>query len=158
MKYFLLILVAAFLVPSVAAQSDRDAVNNVLDNIHKLASEADFEGYFNLYTPDAIFLGTDATERWTIDEFKGYAKPSFDRGQGWTYVSTERHIYLAPDGNAAWFDERLDNEGFGECRGTGALVKTNGTWKVTQYNLTVPIPNDLLRSVAGQIREINDNN
>jgi len=136
-------------------QNDADvkAVNGVLDNIYKMASEANFEGYFGLYTPDAIFLGTDATERWTMDEFKGYAKASFDRGRGWTYVPTERHVYFSPDGNSAWFDERLDNEGFGECRGTGALVKVEGEWKVSQYNLTVPIPNDIIRNVVGQIRE-----
>ena len=68
--------------------TDTKAVNDVLDNIYKMASEANFEGYFGLYTKDAIFLGTDATERWTMDEFKGYAKASFDRGRGWTYIPT----------------------------------------------------------------------
>lgn len=149
----LLALTFLLSVPASQAQSAEEAVSAVLDDIHRLASEADFEGYFNLYTDDAIFLGTDASERWTIAEFKQYAKPAFDRGSGWTYVMTERNIFISDDGNTAWFDERLDNEGFGECRGTGALVKVDGEWKVSQYNLTVPIPNELLRDVVAQIRE-----
>jgi ketosteroid isomerase-like protein len=136
------------------AQSGEDAVSAVLDAVHRLASEADFEGYFDLYAPDAVFLGTDASERWSIDEFKEYARPAFDRGTGWTYAMIERNIFLSDDGRTAWFDERLENEGFGECRGTGVLEKSNGVWKVSQYNLTVPIPNALLRSVASQIRDL----
>jgi hypothetical protein len=158
MKFVAALCFMALIACPASAQMETDAINKVLDNVHKLASEADFDGYFALYTPDAIFLGTDAMERWSIDEFKGYAKPSFDKGKGWTYISTERHIYLGPDEKTAWFDETLDNEGFGECRGTGALIKTDGVWKVTQYNLTMPIPNDLLRTVAGQIRTLKSGN
>ena len=154
MKVLFAVLIAVFLVTPSAAQSDHEAVDTVLDNIHKMASEADFDGYFGLYTEDAIFLGTDAEERWSIEEFKGYAKPSFDQGRGWTYVKTERHIYFSADHNAAWFDERLENDAYGDCRGTGALVKIDGVWKVSQYNLTVPIPNSLLRKVAGMIGEL----
>lgn len=154
-RSLVLLLVSLVLsAPVSLAQSEEDAVSTVLDDIHRLASEADFEGYFNLYTEDAIFLGTDASERWTIDEFKQYAQPAFDRGSGWTYVMTERNIFISEDGNTAWFDERLENEGFGECRGTGVLVKIDGIWKVSQYNLTVPIPNELLRDVVAQIRAL----
>jgi len=148
-----LVLTFILAAPASLAQSPEEAVSAVLDDIHRLASEADFEGYFNLYTPDAVFMGTDAAERWSIAEFKQYARPAFDRGSGWTYVMTERNIFLSEDGNTAWFDERLENEGFGECRGTGVLIKVDGQWKVSQYNLTVPIPNELLRDVVAQIRE-----
>ena len=150
----LMLLIGAFVTAPVHAQDDEAAVSAVLDGIHRLASEADFDGYFGLYTEDAIFMGTDATERWTIAEFKQYAKPAFDRGSGWTYTMTERHVFVSEDGMTAWFDERLENAGFGECRGTGVLVKTEDGWKVAQYNLTVPIPNDLLRDVAAQIRAL----
>lgn len=153
MKHALLVFLLSIFTLPVVGQTSESAVNGVLNNIHKYASEAKFEAYFALYTPDAIFLGTDATERWTIEQFKGYAKPSFDAGRGWTYTMTDRNIYLSPDENTAWFDETLENAAFGTCRGTGALIKINGEWKVTQYNLTVPIPNDLLRPVANQIRE-----
>ena len=153
MKRILPLLLLFLLPASSKAQTAEATINTVLDDIHRLASEADFEGYFALYTHDAVFLGTDASERWTIEEFKQYAKPAFDRGSGWTYTPTERHVFISEDGNTAWFDERLENDGFGECRGTGALVKEDGVWKVSQYNLTVPIPNELLRDVVAQIRE-----
>lgn len=138
---------------ALQAQSADAEVGEVLDALHHLAAVGDFEAYFDLYTPDAIFMGTDATERWTIDDFKGYARPAFADGSGWIYEPTERHIYLAPGGRAAWFDERLQNASFGETRGTGVLVLgDDGRWRITQYNLTIPIPNDLARDVVAQIR------
>lgn len=130
--------------------AERAAVDDVLTSLHRLASEADWDAYFGLYAPDAVFLGTDATERWTLSEFRAYAAPT----DGWTYRMTERHIYLDPDGNAAWFDERLENAGLGETRGTGALVRTADGWKITQYNLTIPVPNELAREVVERIRAV----
>lgn len=125
----------------------------VLDNLHAAAAKADEAAYFDLYTPDAVFLGTDATERWTLDEFKAYAKPHFAAGRGWTYQVTERHITLGPDGETAWFDERLQNAKLGECRGSGVLVHgEGGRWRIAQYNLTIPIPNELAEDVAEKIR------
>ena len=139
--------------PAVA-QTAEEAVSAVLDDLHRLADEGEFEAYFDLYTPDAIFMGTDATERWTIEDFQGYARPAFADGNGWTYTPTERHVYLAPGGRTAWFDERLQNANFGETRGTGVLVLgADGRWRITQYNLTIPIPNDLAREVVARIRE-----
>ncbi len=149
-----LLMAFLFLATTAFAQTHEEAVSAVLDDVHRLASEADFEGYFNLYTADAIFMGTDANERWTIADFQQYARPAFDRGTGWTYTMTERHVFVSEDGNTAWFDERLDNAAFGECRGTGVLVKVDDEWKVKQYNLTVPIPNEILRDVAAQIRDL----
>ena len=109
--------------------------------------------YFNLYTDNAVFLGTDITERWTIEAFKAYAQARFDQGTGWTYTPQSRHLYFSPDKKTAWFDEILHNERFGECRGTGVLVKIDDQWKIAQYHLTVPIPNALLFRVADMIRE-----
>ena len=130
----------------------RDSIAVVLDDFHAAAAAADFDRYFAHFTADGVFIGTDATEHWTTDEFRVYAKPSFDAGRGWTYVPRVRHIYLAPDGNTAWFDELLDNAGLGETRGTGVLVRTDGGWKVAQYHLTVPVPNSLVRRVVEMIR------
>lgn len=36
------------------------------------------------------------------------------------------------------------NEKYGECRGSGVLLREGGEWRIAQYNLTVPIPNDLM--------------
>ncbi len=129
------------------------AVSSVLDSLHDAAAKADEDRYFSLFAKDGIFLGTDDTERWTVEQFRAYAHPYFSQGKGWTYTVAERFVYFSRDGQTAWFDERLDNAKWGRCRGSGVLVKRGGGWKIEQYNLLVPIPNDLLPEVAGRIKE-----
>jgi hypothetical protein len=80
--------------------------------------------------------------------------PHFSQGRGWTYEPTERYISVSSDGDTAWFDERLDNAGLGDTRGSGVLVLRDGGWKIAQYNLTIPIPNALAGDVVRQIREL----
>src|SRR5512145_3174710 len=99
---------------AAAAQNDdgpvqQRAVWHTLDQLHDAASKADGKRYFALFAPDAVFLGTDATERWPIDEFRRYAQARFDSGTGWTYALKDgtRHISVA--GEIAWFDELLHN-------------------------------------------------
>ena len=139
---------------SAAADGELATVDEVLNSLHETASTASFEKYFALYDDSAVFIGTDASEVWSKKEFKAYAKPHFDKGRGWTYLPKERHIYFSPDKNVAWFDELLDNESLGETRGTGVLVKKAGSWKITQYHLTIPIPNEIADDVAEQIKAI----
>lgn len=121
-----------------------------LDDFHKAAANADFDGYFDLFSKDGVFIGTDASERWTVDTFKEFVKPYFSQGKGWTYVPRDRTIVV--HGDVAWFDELLDNEAYGECRGSGVLVKENGAWKIAQYNLHFPIPNDLAKEITKMIK------
>lgn len=129
------------------------AVDAVLTAFHSAAADADGETYFSLLTDDAIYIGTDASERWTIDEFRAFAEPYFSQGRGWTYTATQRHITLAPGGSVAWFDEMLVNDAYGVCRGTGVVVEENGVWRIAQYHLTFPIPNDLAREFTTRIKE-----
>ncbi len=149
-------LLPLLLFVAFAAQSgEKEAVSQVLDQLHQAASEAHQEAYFSLYSDDAIFIGTDATEVWTMAQFKAYATPAFSSGKGWTYVSHDRHIYFSTDKKIAWFDELLDNAGLGLTRGTGVLEKIDGRWKVKQYHLTIPVPNALAGEVARQIKALN---
>lgn len=134
-------------------EEEKTNVSKVLDALHEAASKAEGERYFSLYTDDAIFLGTDATERWTMEQMKEWAIPYFAEGKGWTYVMEERYIYLSEDQKTAWFDERLMNEKYGECRGSGVLVKVNDEWKVAQYNLTFPVPNSIALEVVEMIKK-----
>lgn len=142
-----LALTAAAPTPAEA----RTAVAAVLDDWHKAAAEADEARYFSHFTPEAVFLGTDATERWTRDAFRAWAKPYFARGKAWSFRAVSRHISLSKDGAVAWFDEALDTPNMGPCRGSGVLVKEAGGWKIAQYNLSVPIPNALLPEFKGRI-------
>lgn len=129
-----------------------DAVASVLDSLHDAASKADEARYFALFAPGAIFYGTDDAERWTVEQFRAYAHPYFSRGQGWTYTVADRAVFFSEGGRTAWFDERLDNAKWGRCRGSGVLTRHANEWKIEQYNLTVPVPNDLLPEVAARIK------
>lgn len=129
-----------------------EKVNRVLDSLHQFASDANFDDYFSLYSDNAVFIGTDANEIWTMNAFKAYAQPHFSKGRGWTYTPHSRHIYFSNNRDVAWFDELLDNDSLGVTRGTGVLVLVNNEWKVSQYHLTIPIPNALADSVAEQIK------
>lgn len=135
-----------------AHANDQTAIKLVLDDFHDAAARADEARYFAHFTPDAVFLGTDATERWTVDAFRAYAHPIFAQGRGWTYTPRDRFVTVEPCGASAWFDEMLDNEKYGPCRGSGVLRKVDGTWRIAQYNLSVPIPNALLPRVVEMIR------
>ncbi len=105
-----------------------------------------------MLTDNAIFLGTDASERWTKTEFKLFVQPYFSQGKGWLYQVKQRNITLNSDGNSAFFDELLYNQNYGQCRGSGVLYKTPQGWKIAQYNLSVPLPNLLTKELVKQIK------
>ncbi len=132
--------------------SAQEEIDKVLDKFHKAASEAKYDEYFSYFAEEAVFLGTDAEERWTLKEFKAYAKPSFDKGKGWTYTKRSRHIQLNAENNIAWFDELLDSASYGTSRGSGVLLRSANQWKIAQYNLSFPIPNDLAKAVTKDIK------
>ncbi|UTW56480.1 nuclear transport factor 2 family protein [Kordiimonas sp. SCSIO 12610] len=144
-----LILLGFSLTVIADSEADRKAIDATLDGVHRHASTGDWNEYFDLYTKDAVFMGTDITERWDMPTFMAYAK---ERPSGWHYWAIERHVDFTPDGNSAWFDEILDNEKYGKSRGTGVLVRTQNGWKVAQYHLTFPIPNDIFVEVIKDIR------
>lgn len=123
----------------------------VLDAWHRAAATADESAYFGAMAPEFVFLGTDATERWDLASFREFAHPYFAKGTAWTFVPRDRHVIVR--GDIAWFDEKLDSASYGECRGTGVLRRVGGEWKVAHYNLTIPIPNELAKTVVGMIRE-----
>lgn len=131
----------------------RNEIAVLLDDWHDAASKADFNRYFGHLTESAVFIGTDATEYWNVDAFKAYAKPYFDKGKGWTYVPRDRHVYMNPAGDLAWFDEKLDNAKYGQARGSGVCVREQGQWKIAHYTLSFPVPNDVAEPVVRIIRE-----
>lgn len=153
------IITAILIVVSCTSSSDTtapspDKVHEVLDNWHNAAAEVNFDRYFNYFASDsAIFMGTDATERWTVPEFKEYAKPHFDKGDAWNFTPVERRIYFSDNGKTAWFDESLDTPNLGPARGTGVLTHQNEEWKIAHYNLSIPIPNAIADTVVKQVDE-----
>ncbi|MBK8099863.1 MAG: nuclear transport factor 2 family protein [Planctomycetes bacterium] len=104
-----------------------------------------------------MFLGTDATERWTGGEFKAFAMPWFQKDSAWIYVPQRRHVTVAADGAFAWFDEALGSAACGECRGTGVLQRRGEERGcILQCDLTIPVPNDIAGNVVAQIRAFTD--
>lgn len=127
-------------------QMDKKEIGKILDSWHRAAGSADFYAYFNLMTSDAVFIGTDASENWQIEEFKAYAKPHFDKGKAWNFKAVERQIYVNDEGDYAWFDELLDTQ-MKLCRGSGVLRKESGDWKIAHYVLSLVIPNENVSEV-----------
>jgi len=140
-KVILFILFTVYISPIIAQEKAEEHINTTLNNWHNAAAEANFNNYFDLFTDDAIFIGTDATEHWDKKAFQVYAKPHFDKGKAWSFTALERHIYFSDDKKTAWFDELLNTQ-MKICRGSGVLVLLNGKWKIKQYVLSMTIPND----------------
>ncbi|HWZ85240.1 MAG TPA: nuclear transport factor 2 family protein [Thermoanaerobaculia bacterium] len=143
---------------AVRAQSSNgipasDAVGAVLDAWHAAAASANEEKYFSYFAPGAVYLGTDASERWTRDEFRKWAHPYFANGKAWSFRAAARRITFAPDRTVAWFDEALETPNLGACRGSGVLISTRDGWKIAQYNLSVPIPNELADDFKKRIED-----
>ena len=142
-------IVSLALLPAMSlADNQRAAIDALIDGLHQDAHEGNFQTYFDRYTPDAVFLGTDKSERWTIDQFKVYAEPAFEDGHGWTYSVKERNWEGA--GTTRWFDEVLLNEKLGHCRGTGVVEFIDGEWKIAHYALTMLVPNDIAAEIGAQ--------
>ena len=128
------------------------AVERVLDDWHDAAAKADEARYLGHFAPEARFLGTDAGERWPIEEFRAYVRARF-QVRGWTYHPHDRVVGLSHDGLIAWFDEELTNAGYGELRGTGVLRRQGGVWRITHYSMTFTIPNGVAPEVVELVRD-----
>lgn len=137
--------------------SDYVMVNLTLTMWHHAAANGDFERYFGSMTDDAVFLGTDRTERWVGAEFRDFARPYFDGVEAWTYERVERHVEIGPGDEpaTAWADEVLWNEKYGCCRGTAVLVRDDAGpfgWRIAHYSLSFLIPNETAASVVDLLR------
>jgi ketosteroid isomerase-like protein len=131
--------------PPPATEAD---VARVIDDWHDAAACSDETRYFAHMTPDSIFIGTDASERWDVAAFRAYAHPRFSAGKGWVMRPTSRHVSFAADGATAWFDEALDAKNLGPARGSGVLVRgADGVWRIAHYVLSVTVPNEKFAAV-----------
>lgn len=152
-----LLLIGCAPSPSpVDAAREQTEIGRVINDFHDAAAHADEARYFGHLTREAVFLGTDATERWDREAFRVYAHPYFARGKAWSFRSVRRAIWIDPGGKVAWFDEELATEKLGPARGSGVLVREAGgaTWAIAQYNLNITIPNarfpEVRRLLAGE--------
>jgi ketosteroid isomerase-like protein len=128
-------------------------VGVVLDEWHHAASVGDIERYIGLMTEGAVFMGTDAHERWTRKEFRAYAEPHFADGHGWTYVARDRYVQTNAFGDVAWVDEILDHATYGRLRGTAVLRQNGDIWRIGFYSLTFLVPNEAVGDVLEVIQK-----
>lgn len=119
-------------------------IGQLLDNWHEAAAAADEDTFFGSMTADAIYLGTDKTERWLRDEMKTWAAKYFERESAWAFKPFDRNIYISEDGTLAWWEEKLDTW-MGVCMGSGVLAKTTDGWKIKHFHLGVTIDNDKIQ-------------
>lgn len=125
--------------------SDESAAT-ALDDFHGAAARADAAALLARFEPDGVFLGTDATERWQGEAFHRFLAQRFSGGRGWTMRPVRRAV--SEDGALAWFDEDLQHERLGRLRGSGVLRRAaDGRWRVAQYNLALPVPNERFEAV-----------
>lgn len=116
-----------------------------IDQWHRDASEVNFEEYFNAISDDGIYIGTDPDEYWTKKEFSDWAKKYFENGKAWTFKTIERNIYFSDDEDLAWFSEKL-NTSMGICHATGVAEHSLNGWKIKYYQLSVTVPNKLIKA------------
>jgi hypothetical protein len=133
--------------PAAAVIADgKKQIAAMLDSFNIAAANADYNRYFNFYTEDATFNGTDATENWDKAAFMIWAKPFFDKKRTWNFTAIKRNIYFGKNADIAWFEELLNTQ-MKICRGSGVVVKVGNDWKVQQYVLSTTIPNSQLDAV-----------
>lgn len=125
--------------------NEKDELNELMSKWHSDVAKFDLGDYFNFMDTSFIFLGTDPTERWTKTQFYTFCKPYFDKKSTWDFKMNWRNVYLSDDRKTAWFEESLNTQ-MDECRGSGVLVKVDGKWKITHYNLTVLIENEKMKA------------
>lgn len=161
MKVLLILLSTSLAVVSCRSTSsvvDRSVtakeLNVFIDNWHRAATEANGEAFFDAMAPDAVYIGTDASERWTKDQFISFAKPYFDKGKAWDFKPYDRDLHVTSNGDYARFSELLTTW-MGVCRGSGMLRKTPTGWKIEQYHLAVTVPNGIIRDFISLIDSYN---
>lgn len=118
-------------------------INSMLNEWHGLAAVGD-STFFDRFDNESFYLGTDAKEIWTLQEFKDFALPYFKRGSAWSFKTKSRNVYLGTYGNYAWSDEVLDTW-MGLCRGTCVMEKKEKHWVIKHYSLTVLVSNKLIK-------------
>ncbi|MGB0776992.1 MAG: nuclear transport factor 2 family protein [Flavobacteriaceae bacterium] len=131
---------------------DPEKLNALIDQWHVDVAESNFDGYFDRMGGSSFFIGTDANERWTKDQFMEFSKPYFDKESTWDFKVIDRNLVIDTDYPVVWFDEVLDTW-MGLCRGSGVLKYKQGSWYLEHYVLSLTVPNDDMDAVIEVIQD-----
>ena len=108
--------------------------------------QADEERYFRtLSAYDAVFLGTAPGERWRGESLRTFVHSYFSTRQGMERTCRQRARSASPpDGRTAWFDETVDERRpMARVAAAACLRHERGGWRIAQYNLMIPVPDEL---------------
>lgn len=157
MRCLICILLILVLVVSCKDQKnffekEKANIDRLINDWHKDAAEGKFVAYFDKMDDDAYFIGTDASEKWTMKDFKVYCEPHFKDGSAWVFKTINREVFLNNRMDFAWFDEQLDTQ-MGRCMSSGVLVKTKKGWKIKHYQLSIAVPNELVKDFLGLVEK-----
>lgn len=129
-----------------AATAVVDTLHRLVDAWHQAAAVGDADLFFGSMAPQGVYIGTDAGERWLRDDMREWAKPYFERGSAWAFTARDRQVYVAANGQTAWWEELLDTW-MGVCRGSGVLEWQAGEgWKIAHFHLSVTVPNEKIKA------------
>lgn len=148
---FLIIVLILFVSPFGLGQSAEAEIDSMMNRWHRAAAAADYDAFFGAIDDDGEYLGTEAYERWSKNEFMVWAKPFFDRGKAWDFKALKRNIRINKSGDFAWFDEYLDTW-MGTCTASGVLVRKDTGWFIKHYHLSVTVPNSLINDFITLIK------
>lgn len=140
------VLLSLLITVPALAETTPDAT---LDAFYQAGAGANQAAFFAQLARDAVVLGVDGGVRLQGPSLRDFVSASFASGDAWAYRSSDRDIRLCADGTVAWFDESLQHDRLGRGRASGVLVQDGGSWKIVQYNLTVPQPDPALVSPSG---------
>ena len=101
MKYLFTLITVFFSI--VQGSSQHQDIHIFIDKWHEAATKADGELFFGSMAENSIYIGTDATERWTKTEFISFAKPYFEEHKTWDFKPQDRDLHLSADGQYVWF-------------------------------------------------------
>ena len=146
-KFYGLIVILVLLVSCNSSedkldwQTELNMVNALMDNWHLSAALADEEIFFGSLDSNAVYLGTDPSERWLKHEFMDWGMKYFQRDTAWVFKPYNRIWEFSDDRKYAWFDELLETH-MGTCRGSGVLKRYDDGWRIVHYNLALTLPNE----------------
>ncbi len=155
-RFFSALLTVLTIASAPAHAADLDAayqqkINAFLDEWHDDAAHSRAR-FFDKMAPDAIYIGTDKTERWTRDELRAWSKPYFARPSAWAFTAIKRHIAGSADQQFIWFDEQLSTQ-MGVCQASGVIRSTGTGFQILHYQLSIAVPNELADQVVESIRQ-----
>lgn len=131
-----------------------EQAHRFVDAWHLAAATADEDVFFGSMAEDAIYLGTDASERWLRDELKSWSAEYFKRDKAWDFKPYDRQLYWSDNQRVVWFEEMLDTW-MGTCRGSGVLVRDGDSWLLKHYDLAVMVPNDVIKDFIDLVKKNN---